>query len=148
MSRLEDFIPLIEEKLQTMGFDLYECKFIPAGKHSILRIFIDKPRGVTVDDCGRASEALSLLLDVEEFSSQPYTLEVSSPGMDRPLKVERDFKRVIGETITVWFTADFEGKKNLSGVLVACESNAIKLDLGDKTADIPLSLIQTGRVDF
>ncbi|MFP4417547.1 MAG: ribosome maturation factor RimP, partial [Chitinispirillaceae bacterium] len=79
MDKLDRIRPLIEKKVQSLGLELYEIKYIRGGR-SILRVYIDKESGVTIDDCELVSNELSMLLDVEEFSRSPYTLEVSSPG--------------------------------------------------------------------
>ena len=111
-SIIESIKPVIEKKLTSMGLELYELKCIKAGSRLILRIFIDKDSSVTVDDCEKASHEISILLDVENFSQTPYTLEVSSPGIDRPLTTEKEFRRLVGNDIRVHFKEG--GKVDLS----------------------------------
>ncbi|MBD3318242.1 MAG: ribosome maturation factor [Chitinivibrionales bacterium] len=138
---------LIERKLNTMGFELYELKFFRAGPRSILRIFIDKPGGVTIDDCESASNEISMLLDVEEFSKAPYTLEVSSPGLDRPLTSPRDFRRALDRKVTVRIAEEENKSKTVRGKLEVVTDEHISLDTGKKTVDIPFSRILSGRVE-
>jgi ribosome maturation factor RimP len=110
MTTFEDIRAIIENKLTELGLELYDIHHAKSGRHSLLRIYIDKEGGVTIDDCERASHALSLLLDVEEFSSTPYRLEVSSPGAERVLKSERDFTRAKGQRVRVHHRSGADAK--------------------------------------
>ncbi|MCU0609919.1 MAG: ribosome maturation factor RimP, partial [Chitinispirillaceae bacterium] len=112
---------LIAEKLVDIGLELYEIHYIQAGKRGSLRITIDSPAGVTVGDCEKASRDISLLLDVEEFSpGRPFNLEISSPGIDRQLKTERDFRRITGRWVVLQMKPEFTGKKTLRGIVTGC----------------------------
>jgi ribosome maturation factor RimP len=150
MKNLSEIRPIIEEKLRFMRLYLNDIRFIRQGKRGVLRIFIDKPGGVTIDDCEKASNALSMLLDVENFSDQPYTLEVSSPGADRLLVAEMDFKMVIGHflRIAVKDKESPSGQKEIVGKVIACEKENLTLDVDtEKTIELPLSEIIKARVD-
>ena len=149
MKSLDEITPIIEEKLNFMRFFLYDIRFIRAGKRGILRVSIDKPGGVTIDDCEQASNAISTILDVEDFSNLPYTLEVSSPGAERPLRTNRDFKMVIGHFLRVAMKKDeLSAGKEYIGKLTACENDTLALDVDDgQTIGIPLSDIEKARVD-
>jgi ribosome maturation factor RimP len=150
MKSLNEITPIIEEKLRFMGFFLHDIRFFRAGKRGILRVFIDKPGGVTIDDCEQASNAISTILDVENFSDLPYTLEVSSPGIDRPLHSERDFKMVIGHflRVTVKNSQDVPAEKEYIGKLTAFENGRVLLDVEEEqTIEIPLSEVVKARVD-
>ena len=93
-SRTEAMLmPIAEAK----GFELVDVEWVKEGANWYLRAYIDKENGITVDDCEEVSRALSDLLDEEDFISENYILEVSSPGLDRPLKKEKDFARSIGK---------------------------------------------------
>jgi ribosome maturation factor RimP len=117
----------IEAKLAGMGLELYDIKFNRAGRHSSLRVFIDKPEGVTVADCEQASHEISVLLDVEEFSNTPYNLEVSSPGADRPLKSEKYFKRATGKDVQIVYLDEAGKSRPLIGTLTAYDGNAARI---------------------
>ena len=149
MKSLDEIAPIIEEKLNFMRFFLYDIRFIRAGKRGILRVSIDKPGGVTIDDCEQASNAISTILDVEDFSNLPYTLEVSSPGAERPLRTNRDFKMVIGHFLRVEMREnELSAGKEYIGKLTACENDTLTLDVDDgQTIGIPLSDIEKARVD-
>jgi ribosome maturation factor RimP len=147
--KLEEITPLIEEKLKFMRMELYDIKHISAGRHSVLRVFIDKDGGVSIDDCENASHQLSMLLDVENFSDTPYTLEVSSPGIDRTLARQRDFVKVIGQFVRLELKG--EGKKGplVVGKCVSCVDNVLTIELdegGEKT--FPLDAIVKGTLDI
>jgi ribosome maturation factor RimP len=150
MKNLSEIRPIIEEKLRFMRLFLNDIRFFRQGKRGILRIFIDKPGGITIDDCEQASNAISMILDVENFSDQPYTLEVSSPGADRLLTSEMDFKMVIGHIlrIAVKDTASPSGQNEIVGKLTACEKEKLTLDVDtEKTIELPISEILKARVD-
>lgn len=117
----------IEAKLAAMGLELYDMKYNRAGRHSSLRVFIDKPEGVSIADCEQASHEISVLLDVEEFSDTPYNLEVSSPGVDRPLKSEKDFKRAAGKGVQLVYLDDNGKTKTFTGTLTAYSGDAARI---------------------
>ena len=150
MKNLNDITPIIEEKLRFTGLFLHDIRFIGAGKRGIVRVFIDKPGGVTIDDCEKASNAISMILDVENFSDHPYTLEVSSPGADRPLQSKKDFKMVIGHFLRIEIKSDEEppAEKEVVGKLTSCENDKLTLDLDtERTIEIPLSSIIKAQID-
>ncbi|HEX7511140.1 MAG TPA: ribosome maturation factor RimP [Chitinivibrionales bacterium] len=148
MNRLEELTPIIEEKLRFMRLFLHEIKYFRAGKRGVLRVFIDKPGGVTIEDCEQVSNSLSVLLDVENFSDQPYTLEVSSPGLDRLLTKEQHFKMVIGHHLCLIVKDGPEKQTEYIGKLSACEHGAVTLEMDDdQTKVFPLSEVISGRVD-
>jgi ribosome maturation factor RimP len=150
MKNLSEIRPIIEEKLRFMRLFLHDIRYIRQGKRGILRIFIDKPGGVTIDDCEQASNAISMILDVENFSDQPYSLEVSSPGADRILVSEMDFKMVIGHflRIEVKDKESPSGEKEIVGKLIASENEKLTLDVDTELPiELPLSEIIKARVD-
>ncbi len=107
------------------GFELVDVEFVREGPNRYLRIFIDKPGGITIDDCQAVSERLSVLLDKAEPVKQSYFLEVSSPGLDRPLKKESDFERYRGETVQLKLYKPQNGKKVFEGVLEGLKEGEI-----------------------
>ena len=148
MSTLKDITPIIEEKLRFMQLFLYDVNYFRAGKRSVLRVFIDRPGGVTIDDCEKASNAISVLLDVENFSSSPYTLEVSSPGLDRELRREQDYKMIIGHYVRLTMKDGADGPMEYVGKLIGCENDFVTLDMEDEqTKTVDLSDVVVGRID-
>ena len=92
-----------------------------------LRIFLDKPGGVEIDDCQMVSEKLTEILDAEDPIPDKYFLEVSSPGIDRPLKKDKDFEAAYGTKVDIMFYTPWEGMKNLTGILVAHDDEAVQV---------------------
>ncbi len=149
MSAVEQYAQVIESKIKELGFELYDLRFFNAGNRSILRVVIDSPDGVKIADCAFVSNELSTLLDTVNFSSErPYNLEVSSPGIDRPLKTEKDYKRIIGRDVTLHLTEGIGGKKSVVGEVLSCENNILKIKLENKNVDIPLSDIYSGKEEI
>jgi ribosome maturation factor RimP len=131
-----------------MGFDLYKLKFIKAGTHSILRIFIDKEEGITIKDCEEASHEISILLDVENFYNKKYTLEVSSPGIDRLLTTEKDFKRVIGKNIKLRLKEPDKKNSAVKGKLLECVDGSLTIDIQKEIKKVPVSNIVSGKTEI
>jgi ribosome maturation factor RimP len=137
-------LPLLTE----LGLELVDVEFRREASGWILRLFLDKQSGVTLGDCQRASEELSDLLDVENLINHPYTLEVSSPGLNRPLRREVDFLRFIGQRARVSTSQAVAGQRRFLGVLRGCEEGRILLEREDGTVVlIPYALILKARLD-
>jgi len=107
------------------SFELVDVEFIKEGTNWYLRVYIDKPEGITIDDCQAVSEELSDELDRVDPIKQSYFLEVSSPGLDRPLKKESDFVRFKGDMVEVKLFQPFNGKKKFEGELIGLVDNKI-----------------------
>lgn len=149
---------LITPTVESLGCALWGVEFSSQGRHSKLRIFIDRDGGVSVDDCAAISRHASDLLDVEEFNNNAYTLEVSSPGMDRILFRETQYRASIGDRVEVRLNFPFEGRKNFVGVLSGVEDGtaivrvAGESKVGGESVDedeeylLPLENIQRARV--
>lgn len=115
---------IVDETVTGMGYELVEVAFAPRG---LLRVFIDQPDGVRIEDCERVSRQLVHVLTVENVEYQ--RLEVSSPGLDRPLKRAADYERFLGQKVALKLRSPFEGRRNFTGVLVRDESGGFGLDL-------------------
>ena len=120
-----------------------EMKFSHSGPVWRLRIFIDKPGGVTVADCARVSREISDLLDTEDIIPHKYLLEISSPGLDRPLMSKTDFKRKMGKKVKVFLKEESSQDKELKGEIVGLENE--KLILQSKNGKIAISLIEIAK---
>lgn len=105
--------------------ELVDVEYVKEGPHFYLRVFIDKPGGVTIDDCQKVSEELSTLLDEKDPIEENYFLEVSSPGLDRPLKNDKDLERSIGRDIEISLYKQINGKKKYTGKLVKFDDDNI-----------------------
>lgn len=146
MKSIEEIRPVVEEKLRGMGLELYELKFHPAGRKSILRVYIDKVTGVTIDDCETASRELSVVLDVEEFLSTPYSLEVSSPGADRPLHTARDFARAKGRDVAIELSAPVAEALRVSGTVVETDDVSVTVQTPAGAIQVPLASVRQGSI--
>ena len=113
--------PAVEET----GKELLGVEFISAGNHSVLRLFIDHENGIDVDDCAEVSRQVGAILDVEDPISSEYSLEVSSPGLDRPLFDQAQFEAVVGETVEAKISMPLNGRRKFKGKLVAVENDSL-----------------------
>ena len=125
--------PLVREK----GLELVNVEYIKEGAHWYLRLYIDKDGGVDMDDCSGVSHAVSEMLDQKNPIPQAYMLEVSSPGLERPLIKEKDFIRFQGSLVTVHTTTQFQGYKEFSGNLIGLIDDEIVLEYENKRVAIP-----------
>ncbi len=116
-------LPIVEEK----NFELVDVEFVKEGPNWYLRIYIDKEGGVDINDCEYVSRTLEAKLDEADPIEQAYILEVSSPGIDRPLKKESDFVKYAGEIVDVKLYKAFEGSKEYQGVLKGLENNIVTI---------------------
>ena len=122
VQRVEEIIKPVADE---MGYDLWNIQFAKEGSDWYLRIFIDKPGGVEIDDCQLVSEQLTAVLDAKDPIPDKYFLEVSSPGIDRPLKKDKDFEAAYGTKVDIMFFAPWEGLKSLVGVLESHDDDAV-----------------------
>ena len=140
MSKAEDYTgrteallaPIMEEN----GFELVDTEFVKEGSNYYLRAYIDKPGGITIDDCELVSRALDVKLDEEDFIEEAYILEISSPGLGRPLKKDKDFTRSIGEEIEIHFYRAVDGSKDTSGILKAFDDKTITIETDNETEQV------------
>lgn len=119
---------LIEPILNGMKFELVDVEYLSDRGRWVLRIYVDKDGGVTLDDCAMISGELGDLIDIKNFVEHEYVLEVSSPGLDRPLKKEADFVRVIGKKIKVKTKAPVNGRRNFTGNLKDCREQKLVIE--------------------
>ncbi len=143
---------LLEPGVKALGFDLVDVELLGRGRNTTLRVYIDSPKGVTVDNCADVSYQLSAILDVEDPLPGSYTLEVSSPGLDRPLVTLEDFHRFTGELVKVRTREPVRGQKNFTGRLVGVAADHIVLEAEDvhgggrERFDLALSRIERARL--
>jgi ribosome maturation factor RimP len=129
--------------IESEGLELIDLEYKPGRTRSLLRIYIDEESGVTLSDCENVSRQLSAVLDVKDLVKSAYVLEVSSPGLDRPLQTDRDYKRALGRMLKVNLIADAEGKsEQLTGKLLEATNDVVLIEEGGKTHSIPRSSIK------
>ena len=122
-----------------MGFELVDVEFVKEGREDYLRIYIDKPGGINITDCETFSRAMNEILDREEFIDIPYIFEVSSPGLTRPLKKEKDYAKSIGKLIDIKLYKAVEGLKEYTGVLKEYDKDNITIEIDDNLIKIERS---------
>lgn len=137
---------LLTPTVESLGCSVWGVEFLSQGKHSKLRVYIDKEGGVDVDDCAAVSRHVSDILDVEEVITSAYTLEVSSPGMDRILFKESQFAESVGEQVDVRLNFPFEGRKKIVGLLAGLQDSMAVVRVEEDEYLLPLENIQKARV--
>lgn len=145
-SREEKIQALLEPTVAALGFELWGLELLSQGRHSLLRLYIDGENGVTVDDCAAVSRHVSSVLDVEDPISGEYTLEVSSPGLDRLLFRLDHYQVYIGEWIELRMRAPFEGRRKFKGTLKAVEGEDVVIQIDDEEFLLPHSAIDRAQV--
>lgn len=124
---------LIQPLIDANHFELVDVEWVKEGANWYLRVFIDKEGGITVDDCELVSRAFEEILDKEDYISENYIFEVSSPGLDRPLKKEKDFARSIGKDVEIKLYQALNKEKEFVGVLTAYDPETITITLDDES---------------
>jgi len=139
---------IIEPVINAVGIELYDIEFNKMRAKGLLRVFIEKQGGVTIDDCERISREIEAALDVEDPIPFSYVLEVSSPGLDRPLKELEDFKRYSGKTVRVITHEPIDNQTFFIGTIISAENNEISLLLPkDRQVIIPYKNISKARLE-
>ncbi len=137
---------LINPVAVSLGCELWGLEFVAQGRQSLLRIYIDKDDGVTLEDCERVSRQVSSVLDVEDLIKGEYTLEVSSPGMDRPLFSLAQFEQSIGERVQIKLRMPFDGRRKFTGVLIAVENEEVILQVDNDEFVLPIETIEKANI--
>ncbi|MBR0444954.1 MAG: ribosome maturation factor RimP [Clostridia bacterium] len=136
MKTTEAVDSIVRKTVEDMGFSLCDVEFQKEYGNWVLTLFIDKPGGVTIDDCEAVSKAVDPVLDEEDPIAQAYYLSVSSLGIDRPLKKDADYERNLGKEITVRLYAPLDGKKEITGVLQSYTEDGFELMCGKETLTV------------
>ena len=144
-TQLED---LLSPVVVSLGYEFVGLEYLPQGKHSLLRIYIDKPEGITVDDCSAVSHQVSGVLEVEDPISGHYVLEVSSPGLDRPLFKFEDFERFSGYNVQIRLQVPMDGRRNYKGLLegVQADGQLVDVAIDDEIISLPWDRIEKARL--
>jgi len=137
----------VENALAQDAYELVDMKYLEEGGRWILRFFVDKHGGVTLDDCQRISEKVGSILDATDMMTHSYCLEVSSPGVDRILKKAKDFKRFSGQRVKVRLKTAVDGRRRFQGYLQGMENDGLLLENGGSTIRLPLAAVEEARLD-
>jgi len=134
--------------IQSEGMELVDLEYRGENRGRVLRLIIDREGGVTVDDCASISQEVDKNLDVEGIPPGPYTLEVSSPGLNRPLKREADFHRFTNRQIKVRTAASIENRTTFRGKLLACHDGVVEVEGENRVIQIPLNQIVKANLEY
>lgn len=138
---------MADELAEPLQLEIVDVEYRREAGGRVLRVFIDKPGGITLDDCQALSRALSRKLDETDPIADSYSLEVSSPGLDRPLKRPEDFERFAGEDVHVRTYGPLDGRRNFKGELIGWEDGHVVVQLDDGPVRIPKDQIARARLD-
>lgn len=137
---------LLEPSVTALGYELVAVELVGSGADRTLRVYIDGPEGITVEDCAKVSRQASAVLDVEDPISGSYLLEVSSPGLDRPLVRVEDFQRFQGSLVKVKAREAVLGRKNFTGVLSEASADSIVVEVDGEPYELAFSNIERARL--
>jgi ribosome maturation factor RimP len=137
---------LLEPVVTGLGYELWELEYATRPGGALLRLYIDSPAGVGLDDCERVSRAVSQAMDHADPITAAYTLEVSSPGLDRVLRTQQHFERCIGELARVELATPLNGRKRFSGRLLQVQAGQITLEVDAGRVELPIEAIHKARV--
>ena len=128
-ARVEDLQQLLGPVIEALGYELWGVELNARPRHSLLRLYIDAPQGITVDDCAAVSRQASATLDGSDPITGAYTLEVSSPGWDRPLFRAEQYEHYKGSRVKIRLARLIDGQRNLDGLIAGADADAVELDL-------------------
>lgn len=133
---------LIESAVSGLGYELVGIELLSQGRNSLLRIYIDQEDGINLKDCERVSHQVSGVLDVEDVLRGQYTLEVSSPGLDRPLFTKEQFKHYLGNEVKIRLSVLVEGRRKFKGILLDVDDISVLLQVDSEEVRLPFSAIE------
>lgn len=137
---------LLEPDIERLGYELIDLELRLGGRNGVVRLFIDSPQGIGLDDCEKVSLAVSALLDIEDPLPGQYNLEVSSPGLDRKLTKIEHFQRFVGQTLKVQMRFPVNGRKRFRGTLLASTEDEIVVQVDGESHSLPMKTIDTARL--
>lgn len=146
MSKLQQLQAVLAPVVEAMEFQCWGIEYVSQGRHSVLRVFIEHEQGISVDDCETVSRQLSAVLDVEDPISGEYTLEVSSPGMDRPLFTLEQFAAYVGHRVKIKTRVAVEDRRNFQGVLKGVEDQDVVVQVDQYEYLLPIESVEKANV--
>ncbi|WP_028863714.1 ribosome maturation factor RimP [Psychromonas aquimarina] len=147
MASLEERLTaMFKPNVEDLGYELVGVEYIRAGKHSTLRVYIDQEAGILVDDCAAVSREISALMDVEDPITNEYTLEVSSPGLERPLFSAEQYAAFIGAEVKVQLRMPIQNRRKWKGVIASVEGEIICVNVDGTEERFALSNIQKANI--
>ncbi len=143
----EKFRAMLEAPVENLGYELVHIELSGQGKDTILRIYIDAPGGILVDDCATVSRQLSAVLDVEDPLNTNYFLEVSSPGLDRPLVKPEHFKQYVGNKVRIVMVTHILGRRRFTGQMVESGDEWVVLEVDGESYELPYEDMESARLE-
>jgi ribosome maturation factor RimP len=137
----------VTPELNEQGYELVEVEYVPGARGRVLRLYIDREGGVTLDDCQRVSRVVSNLLDRLDFIEERYVLEVSSPGFDRPVRKASDFDRFHGEPIKLVLETAVGGRKRINGILKGYRDGLVTVDSDGTIYEVHIENLKKANLD-
>jgi len=142
-----DLWAMIEPVVTGLGYEVVDIEFRPHPRDGLLRVFIDHESGIQMEDCEAVSRQLSAMIDVEDPVPGHFNLEVSSPGLDRPLRKAEDFEKFTGAIVKIKLSMPtIEGQRNFTGKLLGIKDNDVLLEVDGETISLPLGGIDKARL--
>ncbi len=145
-SKLEQLQDILTPVIEALGFECWGIEYISQGRHSLLRVYIDHENGIFIEDCETVSRQLSAVMDVEDPISSEYTLEVSSPGMDRPLFTLEQFAAFVGEQVKIRLRSPVEERRNFQGLIRSVEDQDVVVQMGEFEYLLPIDLVEKANI--
>lgn len=146
----EQLLTILEPVIESLGYELVELEFKPHGRGGLLRLYIDTPAeselGITLDDCERTSRQVSAVLDVEDPIPGAFELEVSSPGLNRPLRTLAHYAHFVGERVKIELNRPLDGRKRFTGQLQGVSSDNVIVEMDGREYTLPLVEVDKARL--
>ncbi|ORE86441.1 ribosome maturation protein RimP [Oceanococcus atlanticus] len=143
---IDNLQQMLEPAVAGLGYDLLCVELQGTGTDAVLRIYIDSAQGIGVEDCAKVSREVSALLDVDDPIESAYRLEVSSPGLDRPLVKTQHFVEFLGREAKLKLRIPFEGRRNFRGKLLECDGETVAIEVDQERFDVPFADIERARL--
>jgi len=137
---------LVQVSIESLGYMLVGVEYIKNGRDTVLRIYIDAEQGISIEDCERVSHQVNGILEVEDPISTAYSLEVSSPGFDRPLFKQKDFEQFVGAEAKISMKLPIQGRRNFKGQLHGFSDGNILIEVDGELYDLPLTKLAKARI--
>ena len=148
MAQHKQLNELLQPVVESMQYEFVGLEFLSGANPSVLRVYIDQEEGITVDDCADVSRQISAVLDVEDPIASEYNLEVSSPGLNRPLFTAGHYQQVVGERIKVQTRIPVEGRRKFTGNLLSADDSQIEMEIDNSQVTLSINDIDKGKLIF
>lgn len=139
---------LLDEPVRHLGYELVACEFRTVGGRPTLQVFIDRDGGVGIADCVTVNRGIGDLLEVEELLASTFNLEVSSPGLDRPLRKEADFRRFVGREVRIRTFEPIGGRRNFRGLIRGAEDGMVTVEVDTRPHEVPVAAMERANLVY